>query len=476
MLCLTETWLKPDDFITLNESVPHDYYYKHEPRLKGRGGGVAALYKNSFITSQKSNFKYNSFEVMVLHVSTPNTKDKTFLKFILAIVYRPPGHHTDFIKDFGGFLSELVLAADRVLVVGDFNIHVDNDTDALGLAFKDTLNSMGVSQHVSGPTHLRNHTLDLILSYGINVDDVKIVQQSEDISDHHLILCLLHWPTAANQTPCYKYGRTITSTTKDAFLDNLPELSKISSMSNNVDDFDTTIENFNSTFSEILDTVAPLRLKKIKNSSPTPWYNEHTQTLKKASRKMERNFKKTNLEVFRIAWKDSTRNYRNAIKTSRSAYFSTLIEENHHNPRFLFNTVAKLTKNKLSSTSDSDYQHNSDEFMNYFTSKIQDIREKIITMQPVVKSAEQTNYSTPKEKLQLFSTVDHDELSKIIRSSKSSKCMLDPIPTKLLKEMLPEIIDPLLSIINSSLTLGHVPKAFKVAVIRPLLKKTQTRP
>ncbi|XP_056596745.1 uncharacterized protein LOC130415219 [Triplophysa dalaica] len=403
MLCLTETWLKPDDFITLHESVPHDYYYKHEPRLKGRGGGVAALYKNSFITSQKCNFKYNSFEVMVLHVSTPNTKDKTFLKFILAIVYRPPGHHTDFIKDFGGFLSELVLAADRVLVVGDFNIHVDNDTDALGLAFKDTLNSMGISQHVSGPTHLRNHTLDLILSYGINVDDVKIVQQSEDISDHYLILCLLQWPTAANQTPCYKYGRTITSTTKDAFLDNLPELSKISSMSKSADDFDTTIENCNSTFSEILDTVAPLRLKKIKNSSPTPWYNEY-------------------IHIY------------------------------------------------------SDYQHNSDEFMNYFTSKIQDIREKIITMQPVVKSAEQTNYSTPKEKLQLFSTVDHDELSKIIRSSKSTTCMLDPIPTKLLKEMLPEIIDPLLSIINSSLTLGHVPKAFKVAVIRPLLKKTKLDP
>ncbi|KAA0718433.1 hypothetical protein E1301_Tti001839 [Triplophysa tibetana] len=150
-------------------------------------------------------------------------------------------------------------------------------------------------------------------------------------------------------------------------------------MCKNVDDFDTSIENFNSTFSKILDIVAPLRLKKIKNSSPTPLYNEHTQTLKKASRKMERNFKKTNLEVFRIAWKDTTRKYRNAIKTSRSAYFSSLIEENHHNPRFLFNTVAKLTKDKSSATSDSDYQHNSDEFMNYFT-----INALMVQMSPTV--------------------------------------------------------------------------------------------
>uniref|UniRef100_A0A8C1CZ15 Reverse transcriptase domain-containing protein n=1 Tax=Cyprinus carpio carpio TaxID=630221 RepID=A0A8C1CZ15_CYPCA len=54
--------------------------------------------------------------------------------------------------------------------------------------------------------------------------------------------------------------------------------------------------------------------------------------------------------------------------------------------------------------------------------------------------------------------------------------MLDPIPSKLLKEVLPEVIDPLLTIINSSLLLGHVPKTFKLAVIKPLIKKTQLDP
>ncbi len=41
-----------------------------------------------------------------------------------------------------------MLAADRVLIVGDFNIHVDNEKDALGSAFIDILNSIGVRQHV----------------------------------------------------------------------------------------------------------------------------------------------------------------------------------------------------------------------------------------------------------------------------------------------------------------------------------------
>ncbi len=52
--------------------------------------------------------------------------------------------------------------------------------------------------------------------------------------------------------------------------------------------------------------------------------------------------------------------------------------------------------------------------------------------------------------------------------------MLDPIPSKLLKEVLPEVIDPLLAIINSSL--GYVPKNFKLAVIKPLIKKPQLDP
>ncbi len=54
--------------------------------------------------------------------------------------------------------------------------------------------------------------------------------------------------------------------------------------------------------------------------------------------------------------------------------------------------------------------------------------------------------------------------------------MLDPIPSKLLKDVLPEVIDPLLAIINSSLSLGYVPKNFKLAVIKPLIKKPQLDP
>ncbi len=169
--------------------------------------------------------------------------------FVLATVYRPPGHHTDFIKEFGDFLSELVLAADKVLIVGDFNIHVENEKDALGSAFIDILNSIEVRQDLSGPTHCRNHTLDLILSHGIDVNGVDILQQSDDISDHYLVLCKLHIAKAVNSTPFYKYCRTITSTTKDCFVSKLPDLSKFLSISNSAEKLDDVTETMDSHFS-----------------------------------------------------------------------------------------------------------------------------------------------------------------------------------------------------------------------------------
>ncbi len=347
VLCLTETWLKPDEYIILNGSAPQNYCYKNEPRPKGKGGGVATISSNTLSISQKTGFKYNYFEVMVLHMTLSREKsihDKSRVMFVLATVYRPPGHHTDFIKEFGDFISELVLAADKVLIVGDFNT-LKNEKYALGSSFSDILNSIGVRQHVSGPTPCRNHTLDLILSHGIDVNGVEVLQQSDDISDHYLVLCKLLIAKAVNSTP-YKYGRTITSTTKDCFVSNLPDLSQFRSISNIAEKLDHVTETMDSLFSSTLDTVAPLRLRKIKEKSPTPWYNEHTRALKRAARKMECSWRKTKLEVFCMAWRESTLSYRKALQTARSDYFSSLLEENKHNPRYLFNTVAKNKKIK----------------------------------------------------------------------------------------------------------------------------------
>ncbi len=64
-------------------------------------------------------------------------------------MYRPPGPYTNFLKEIADFLSDLLVNDDKALIVGDFNIHVDNTNDALELAFTDLINSFGVKQNVT---------------------------------------------------------------------------------------------------------------------------------------------------------------------------------------------------------------------------------------------------------------------------------------------------------------------------------------
>ncbi len=85
----------------------------------------------------------------MLNVTLSDMQNKSVLSLALATVYRPPGSYTDFLKEFADFLSDLLVNVDKALIVGDFNIHVDNTNDALGLAFTDLINSFGVKQNVT---------------------------------------------------------------------------------------------------------------------------------------------------------------------------------------------------------------------------------------------------------------------------------------------------------------------------------------
>uniref|UniRef100_A0A4W5KMC5 Reverse transcriptase domain-containing protein n=1 Tax=Hucho hucho TaxID=62062 RepID=A0A4W5KMC5_9TELE len=212
--------------------------------------------------------------------------------------------------------------------------------------------------------------------------------------------------------------------------------------------------------------------------------SENTRALKQASRKLERKWCYTKLEVFRLAWKDSTVQYRRALTAAPSSYFSKLIEENKNNPKFIFDTVAKLTKKQHSPREDG-FHFSIDKFINFFDKKIMIIRKQItdsslnLRIPPKLscpESAQLCQDIESRETLKFFSTISLDILMKIIMASKPSSCILDPIPTKLMKELLPVLGPPMLNIINSSLSTGCVPNSLNVAVIKPLLKKPNLDP
>ena len=76
--------------------------------------------------------------------------------------------------------------------------------------------------------------------------------------------------------------------------------------------------------------------------------------------------------------------------------------------------------------------------------------------------------------MNVFERASEDEIKKVILSSSSKSCDLDPIPTSVLKNCLHILITPITDMINISMETSTYPQNFKEAHVRPLdlLKKT----
>ncbi len=161
----------------------------------------------------------------------------------------------------------------------------DNTNDALGLAFTDLINSFGVNRF--------NHMLDLIISHGIDLTDIDIVPQSDDdATDHFLVSCMLHIADINYMAPRYHPGRSIVPATKDRFTSNLPDLSQLLCVPINTNELYKITSNMGTVFSNTLETVALIKLKKVREKRAAPWYNSYTHSLKKETRNLERKWRK----------------------------------------------------------------------------------------------------------------------------------------------------------------------------------------
>ena len=149
ILAMTETWLRPGtvDSVEVGTLCPTGYRVLHVPRSHSAGGGVGIIFKNS------------------IRINTSLTD-----QFYLTADQRQK----------------------RLLIVRDFNIHVDNPNDTTARQFLDLLDCFNLVQHVSEKTHANGHTLDLVVSNKMDhfVNDVRTTDPV--ISDHLAVQSTLH--------------------------------------------------------------------------------------------------------------------------------------------------------------------------------------------------------------------------------------------------------------------------------------------
>lgn len=71
-----------------------------------------------------------------------------------------------------------------MLVSGDFNFHLDDPSDADARKFMELMDTFGLLQHITTPTHVSGHILDLIISRLSNDINVFPPTSTYYISDH----------------------------------------------------------------------------------------------------------------------------------------------------------------------------------------------------------------------------------------------------------------------------------------------------
>ena len=115
----------------------------------------------------------------------------------LIIMYRPPysaAHPVTsavFFVEFAEYLESIVLTADPLFIVGDFNIHIDSNENYDAIKLSELLQSFSLTQHVQVPTHSSGHTLDLIITRKTD-DLVSFVPRAGCLfSDHMPVFCEL---------------------------------------------------------------------------------------------------------------------------------------------------------------------------------------------------------------------------------------------------------------------------------------------
>nr|XP_061827608.1 uncharacterized protein LOC133613810 [Nerophis lumbriciformis] len=463
---LAETWLKPDDFFALGEASPPGYAGAHIARPIKRGGGVALIHNKNFNLTPNLNNKYNSFEMLTMRFVTP-------LPLHLAVIYHPPGPNSDFISEFSEFVADLVTHADNIIIMGDFNIHMNTPSDPQCMALQTIIDSCGLTQIINEPTHRNGNTIDLVLVRGVTTSKVTILPYTKVMSDHYLIKfeVLTHCQQTNNNNNYYS-SRNINAATTMTLAGLLPSV--MAPFPNYVGSIDNLTNNFNDALRDTIDSIAPLKLKRAPKRR-TPWFTEETRAHKLSCRKLERKWRATKLEVFHQAWSDSLITYKHMLTLAKAKYYSNLIHLNKNDPKFLFSTVASLTQQ---GTPPSSSTHSADDFMNFFNKKIELIRKEIKDNASQLQLGSintDTTVSTKDTALQnsfsLFDEITLEELLRCVKGTKQTTCLLDPFPGKLIKELFVLLGPSVLNIINLSLSSGTVPLAFKKAVIHPLLKR-----
>ena len=257
---------------------PPGYLFVQKPRIGRRGGGLALIHRST-VKCRLANFDVpaTSFEYLATSLAIHSSC------LLLLIIYRPPSSNLNmFISEFSTFLELLATAPGKLIIAGDFNIHVDESGPASS-QFLSLIDSFDVQQHVCEPTHVHGHFLDLVLSRACENSIVDCFV-SDLISDHFAV----HWSVRAHRpirpTKSIQF-RKLRSIDHSSFCS---DLAKLPLVVNTADDSDSILHQYDIGLTSTLDSHAPVIKRTFTVRPDNSWDNEDIHAARRYVRKLER--------------------------------------------------------------------------------------------------------------------------------------------------------------------------------------------
>ena len=251
-----------------------------------RGDGVGFLFKNEFCAKRSTEniSSFRSFEISEIQLQVAS------YSLHIVVVYQPGSSNgnrlsTDFfLNEFGILLEQYTTDLSKLLIVGDFNFHVDDKNSKSASDFLELLELFNLKQHVCVPTHQAGHTLDLLITR--NDDDIlnSIWTHDPAISDHFYIHCSLNFSKPGVSRKEIEF-RKIKSIDTVCFRNDIAVSSLVQSPS---DDLTELVSQYDSVLSAILDNHAPIKKWMVTIRPAAPGYTERINDEMRKRRKLER--------------------------------------------------------------------------------------------------------------------------------------------------------------------------------------------
>ncbi|KAK3506599.1 hypothetical protein QTP70_010866 [Hemibagrus guttatus] len=219
-----------------------------------------------------------------------------------------------------------------------------------------------------------------------------------------------------------------------------------------------------------MDLLCPLSTIRKKNPSSAPWMSDVLHNNRRELRSAARKWKESKLDTDLISYRTLLSKFSLDVTSAKTSFYEEKLETSAQDPRKLHNIFSSLLNPP---TPPSPSSLTAEDFATFYTEKIERICQTFTSL-PTSPTSHSQNSATPS--LMQLSTVASEVVLQITWSCNPTTRPLDPIPSAMLQTISPDLLPFITTVINGSLTSGHVPTAFKKARVIPILKKPALDP